>query len=306
MKKILLLQNVTKDNSVINFSDRTVKDIQIIEEEIYRTDIPKSIIKLLRHSNKQLAKIALGDWKKCSKFQYDELIVMESDVTVSILKTIKDLYIAKKILLYFINAVNEKNINLMKYAVENHYTVATYNLEDSRKYNMRYIHQCWNKQLVPRTEDNKFKYDLFFVGRAKNRYHDIIKIKEYAESLGLTTKFIIVSDNKEPFTQCEELAYKKCLEEMEKARVIVDIVGKGNIGLTWRPLEALFMKKKLITNYLGIDQYDIYKDNKRNIFLLGQDDLTLLKSFVLTPFIDEGIDTSKYDIEEWIKNLAVL
>lgn len=44
------------------------------------------------------------------------------------------------------------------------------------------------------------------------------------------------------------ISYQENLDNIRKSKCIVDVVQKGQIGLTLRPLESLFFKKKLLTN----------------------------------------------------------
>ena len=70
---------------------------------------------------------------------------------------------------------------------------------------------------------------------------------------------------------------------------------------SWRALEAMFYRKKLITNFKDIKEYDFYK--KDNIFIIGEDDLNNIKNFVNTGYVDipENI-IKKYTIDGWIEN----
>lgn len=307
MINILLLQNTVCGNGVIDFSNRNIEGYAIKQANIYKEDICPFGKKVLRRINTYFAKISLGDWKK-SKEKYDVLIIMESDATVEVLKAIKRLDISSTKILYFMNSVTKINKKLLDHAKKLGYIIATYNLKDSIQYNINYVHQCWNPELIP---SNMFmeqdrNVDLFFVGKAKNRYDSLIGLKRMAEKVGLTTKFIIISDKKKPGTQKEEIPYAQCLSQMKYTKVIVDIVGEGNIGLTWRPLEALFMKKKLLTNYREIEKYELYQENKANIFIIGKDNINKLYDFVKSPYVDKNLDLSKYDIENWLKKLVRL
>lgn len=246
MINILLLQNAVYGNGVIDFTNRNIEGYTIKQASVYEEDICLLGKKVLRRINAYFAKIILGDWKK-SREKYDILIIMESDATVEVLEAIKRLNISNSQVLYFMNAVTKTSMKLLNRAKQLGYIIATYNLKDSIQYDINYVHQCWNPELFPHkicmAQDRNV--DLFFVGKAKNRYDSLIELKKVAENIGLTTKFIIISDKGQPDTQKEEVPYVQCLSQMSYARAIVDIVGEGNIGLTWRPLEALFMKKKI-------------------------------------------------------------
>ncbi len=85
-----------------------------------------------------------------------------------------------------------------------------------------------------------------------------------------------------------------------KSKSILDFVSIGQSGLTIRPLEALFLKKKLITNDKFIKNFDFYHPD--NVFILGKDKMEYLSDFLEKPFIEiEESITSKYDFSNWIK-----
>ena len=69
-------------------------------------------------------------------------------------------------------------------------------------------------------------------------------------------------------------------------------------------LEALFFKKKLITNNRDIVNLQFY--NANNIFVLGIDKLENLKNFMDKPY--ENIEQKVidyYDFNEWLKRFEV-
>lgn len=96
------------------------------------------------------------------------------------------------------------------------------------------------------------------------------------------------------------ISYSEILNNISQSKCLVDIVQDGQEGLTYRPLEALFYNKKLITNNKTITEYDFYKEE--NIYILGKDARSL-KKFIESDFVpwNEKI-VKKYTIENWIKN----
>ncbi|WP_054639567.1 hypothetical protein [Lactococcus fujiensis] len=66
-----------------------------------------------------------------------------------------------------------------------------------------------------------------------------------------------------------------------------------------RPIEAGFLKKKLITNNLSIKKEPYYNSN--NIFILNENNHDQIKDFLENKF-DDSIDFENYEIENWLKN----
>lgn len=136
--------------------------------------------------------------------------------------------------------------------------------------------------------------DCFFCGLPKDRAEVLHRLRLLLEEQGLRCDFVV------PHTAGEKLTYLQYLDRLARSRCVVDIGQGGQTGLTRRPLEALFYRKKLITNNPEIRQYDFY--DPRNVFICGQDSPDRLKEFVESPFneIPEAI-REQYDVNQWIR-----
>ena len=85
---------------------------------------------------------------------------------------------------------------------------------------------------------------------------------------------------------------------------------KDQTGLTLRALEALFFRKKIITDNQDIKKYDFYNEN--NIYVLEnreneitKDEQKRIEKFLNKEFIEisEKIK-NKYTLENWINKIA--
>ena len=85
-----------------------------------------------------------------------------------------------------------------------------------------------------------------------------------------------------------------------QARCIVEIVHTGDPSCTLRPLEAMTIHRKLLTNNLAVRNYTFYRS--QNIFILGQDNLSLLSDFLHSPFELLPSDiVDSYDVNSWVE-----
>lgn len=178
---------------------------------------------------------------------------------------------------------------------------------DCKKYGFLYNNQVTIKAILPPLS---IEQDCLYVGHYKNS-RDIIleKLGDILYKSNLSYYFCIVSTNKTIQNNKyrnlsiinKEYTYSEILKCISKSKCIIELVDKNQNGITWKPLEALFYKKKLITNYYKIKDYDFY--DKRNIFILGKDNINNLKTFINTPYvpINEKI-IYKYTIDGWINN----
>ena len=101
----------------------------------------------------------------------------------------------------------------------------------------------------------------------------------------------------------EVLDYKEMLKEISCSDVLLEVQKKGQRGLTFRPFEALGMKKKLITNNPLIKEYDFYSEH--NICIIDPENITIPATFFSTPYreIDPQI-RAKYHFRHWFNKLV--
>ena len=197
-----------------------------------------------------------------------------------------------KITMYYWNVVNERN----KFILEdkNIDSFWTFDEFDSKKYNMKFSPQFYYP--YPFNDHSDIKYDVCFLGAAKDREQIILDIENTLKNSGLRTN-IIISHSGSNF-----ISYHNYLTMIFESKSVLDVVGDNQIGITLRCLESIFYKKKLITNNKNIINYDFYEKN--NVFIIGKDDVNDLKTFLETKYIDisEKIK-NKYSYEQWRKNM---
>lgn len=202
------------------------------------------------------------------------------------------------------NIIDHDSINDIKKAKKRGLKIYSFDKDDCLKYGIEY-----NFNLLPVFKIKEFSEinGCFFCGKDKNRFSTIEKLGQKIQEIGHEVNFIIVKDRhcKYPHESVTKLlnnniSYNDILDYISKSKCLVDIVQEGQTGLTYRPLEALFYNKKLITNNKSIIGYDFY--NKSNIYILGEDGRTL-QEFIESKFIpwDKKIVNS-YTIKYWIKN----
>lgn len=170
--------------------------------------------------------------------------------------------------------------------------LSTFDAYDAERYGLEYTGQYFCQ---PPQSREAITCDCFFCGLPKDRAKELEELRVLLEQSGLTCDFII------PHTPKEKVTYPEYLKRADRSRCIVDIAQSGQLGLTRRPLEALFYSKKLITNNPDLVKYDFY--NEENIFIFGRDKESRLRDFVRSPFIEipQSI-RQQYDINSWIQN----
>lgn len=226
-------------------------------------------------------------------WEYDIVVLGETGNSYNVAKYIKSIYPSMRIIVWFRNSVshtiNPQHFN--KAICE----VWSFDLDDCRKYGLQY-----NPQFYYKSSDignNKaLDFDVFFIGRDKGRLQLILDIEKILKEQGLQTKFCIVGYN------CSYMSYPEILEHISRSRAILDIQGSWQKGITLRPLEALFYKKKLITNSKEVENSDFY--NSENIKVVGNlDDLKGITGFLDSQYAEiESEIVDKYEYHSWLSH----
>ena len=298
MKKILFL---FERGYYFDYVDRPIEGYEIRQEKAWRNDMPSVFAKILRNLSYFTSRFTIGKWKD-EGIKYDGAIFPDWAANKFTVKYFGKHPIADRQILYYRNALDKKAKKTVKIARKYGWEVYTYNTSDVRNYGLKYNSQCWNKKLAEKVRAITIReQDVYFLGQTKSRYQDLCAVKKQLEEKGFKCLFRMVSNKGEPGTQKEHLSYKKYLIEAQKSIALLDIVEKDNWGLTLRPLEGLFLKKKIITNYTDIVHYDFYPSNKDNIFILNGNDYDGIEEFLKTPFKESGFDLNIYDKVEWMK-----
>jgi hypothetical protein len=174
------------------------------------------------------------------------------------------------------------------------FQVITYDELDAEKFGFRWHTQFFNirpYQQVTSLKDSSILYDFFFVGYAKNRVEEIESIRSLLSSY--TCKFVSVHSTS------EYIPYSVYMEMALQSRCLVEIVHTGDPSCTLRPLEAIAIHRKLLTNNPAVRHYSFFRH--QNIFILGEDDISRLPVFLHSPFEPLPSDVvDSYDVNSWV------
>lgn len=195
-----------------------------------------------------------------------------------------------KIILLFSNKVDEKKYNPFNIPG----TLCekwTSDKDDAEKYHMHlfegggYFRQWRVNKTTP-------VYDVFYIGKDKNRLAKLRKIESEMNNHGIKTLFYITWERswqkKDDGIHQPFLPYEGVLDYIGKSRAILHLLEGAQNGITIRIQESLIHKVKLITDDVNIVKYDFYNPN--NIFILGRDDMNGLKDFLDAPYEDVKSD----------------
>lgn len=169
--------------------------------------------------------------------------------------------------------------------------VYSFDRDDCEKYGM--IHSQSQYSKVDEIEPYKESYDLFFVGRAKNRLKLIKDIALKANNQNLKCGFFLLDVPKREREHIDGVTYidrvmpySAVLPMIMSSKCLLDIVQQGQTGYTMRVYESIFYNKKLITNNSTILGFSYYQKKFMKVF---NDISDIDFSFV------ENLDTAEYN-----------
>ncbi len=180
--------------------------------------------------------------------------------------------------------------------------IATFDPFDSDVFDINYIGQFFNFSGITSLNNKIPTYDFYFLGnkRCNSRIDILDEIESEVKKQGKTFNKLLRG-----VTITNYISYQKNLEHVSNCKCVIEVIRDNQTGLSLRALEALAMKKKLLTTNRNIVGADFYCSD--NIFIWGVDDVNRLADFIDTPYkeISESI-VSKYDTQNWIKRLLAI
>lgn len=156
---------------------------------------------------------------------------------------------------------------------------------------------------------NAQKPELYFVGLYwENREKKIDRFISEVSKMEVELSIFIQYNKKSEIKNLkikyikERISFLENLRNVEKADVLLDFVDPIHNGLSIRFFEAIYYKKKVITDNQTVKGYDFYHPD--NIFVLDEN-FDQIDSFLNTPYreLSEEI-VKKYGFSHWIKEIT--
>ena len=186
--------------------------------------------------------------------------------------------------------------------------VITYNVADSKKYNLILDRPCFPSFEKIDDKLGDFHSDLFFVGSNKGRLNDIYKVFELCRSNGIKCDFHVIGVPKEniKYSDCisfnKPIPYSEVLERSKKTNCILYIVQEEGSGVVLRDYEALTFNKLLLTNNTALELSGLY--SKEQVIWL--DELAKRKNDIIAGYKGSNALKIEYSLQNWIKWLEDL
>ncbi len=228
---------------------------------------------------------------------------------MSIIRYLREKFNGCKIVAYLGDIVPSFKFNLenLKRVFDR---VLSFDIKEADEYGLAWCLEPFSSNLVEELYNKKMpiKWDVTFVGAAKNRYEKIIEMYEILKIAGFTCDFHITGVKPQNRRYKDEIGYDymdfmTLLEHVNCSNCIAEILQDGGTSPTTRYSEAMLLEKNLLTDC----KYFKDKNNRtNNIFYF--EDVSELKNWDLDILREKNaIETSQYkkrlSIEEMIKTI---
>lgn len=184
----------------------------------------------------------------------------------------------------------------------------TFDKNDAQKYKWRLNSQFYfNLKLSPVIKgENK---SAFLACVDKGRYQIAKEIRNVLTGMGIECNFWLVKQKNNKYEKDDEewiknssLSYSVFLKNVQNSDIIIDLVQKGQSGITVRILEAIIAGKKIITNNVSIRGNELF--DKKNMYIWeDKSDMADLYQFLNDNKCEYDVSVvEKYMFDSWIEN----
>ncbi len=247
---------------------------------------------------------AYGDWTKDLK-KYKRIIIFDNAFDKNLANFLKKHFDGDVFVYSWNTAITSKQKSILLTA-KKYFPVYSFDKENCSKLDLNYASMVYSRDVVTSVLDKKsvITYDVVFLGWDKGRRKELYNLYCLFKKMDFRCYFLIRDNIKQKLHDDfmitnENTPYEEYLKILNSSSVIIDIQQKGQEGLTIRIVEAIFFRKKIITNKQDIDMYDFYNSN--NIFILGKDRFDDLEDFITSPYVDVPYEIErKYDLKYWV------
>ena len=285
------MTEVNKDNVIIIKAGGKSFPYNGIVKEGYNMETPyyeKGIIsRILREICFRIPFLPKKIWfnKKICNYDIQYVLIWDPLITVDFLLWISEKFPQAQLNFCYDNLVGKAR-HLLPNQIPLNYKIWSYDKNDCEKYNLHLTPTTYcTAYLKPKKET---KYDVLFVGRDKGRASFLLDFEQKMKDLGLRTCFVITKDgrfSKQKSFYEKEISYEEIIDLITQSRSILNVALPGQVGITVRDLESLFMGVKLLTTNKYIKNADFY--HKDNIFIIDEDySPNKILDFINRPYVE--------------------
>lgn len=187
---------------------------------------------------------------------------------------------------YWDDLVKENQKNALEYAKAHFDLVFTYDEQEAARYCIRYYPSFYSRIKLPEDNDNDIRYDICFVGNAKDRLSEILEAYDALASGGCRCRFVVNGVNsgnmkRLPMVEYNNpMPYRAVIELVLASRCILEINQRGASGQSLRVNEAAVYRRKLLSNNPNIRKLPQFNEENMRVYdrCITESDIEFVKS----------------------------
>ena len=161
-----------------------------------------------------------------------------------------------RIVVYYGDLVSKHRVNISD-VLNDTDLVCSFDSDDAKNNNISWVLEPFSESVVDLKElsqdKNPIRWDVTFVGQAKNRLKQIIEIYDLLRINGLKCDFHITGVKKKDRVYTESISYEPLsfmdlLRHVVSSRCILEVMQENGVSPTTRYTEAMLFDKNLLTN----------------------------------------------------------
>ena len=190
--------------------------------------------------------------------------------------------------------------------------ISSFDKLESEKFGMKFIPNFYLKKNIVVTDEEKIEYEFFTVMKYDGRFELLESLAKFLKEKNISYKFIVVAtqelESEYVEISKEYISLEKNYEYLSKSRGIVEIGHTEELsdlyqgGASFRIADAVGNRKKIITNYEFIKNYDIYSE--KDIGIISLKNIELDDKFLENHEINYSEESyNSYSGDSWIKKI---
>lgn len=192
----------------------------------------------------------------------------------------------------------EKFLNEKKYFNK----ISSFDKEDCYKYHLKYLANFYYYTDKP---NKNYLYDLYCIMGDESKQFVLENISKICYSKNIKSSLNLLAKHKQS-KDINILAkgknYSEVIKDYKNSKVTLELISKRNNAPTFRSIEVIGLKKKLITNNKNIVNEDFYNSN--NILVIDENDIDIPRHFFESSYEELPKEIyEKYSLKKWIKEL---
>ena len=231
------------------------------------------------------------------KKMFDQILIIRPDkISKSALFCLREN--TQELICYLFDGI--ENFKEQKKKISYFDVVYSYDKKDVGKYGFTFLtNYIYDDEIEKKTIVNL----AFNISSYDKRFPFLENLANYLKKNEVSFRFIVKKDKTIDHDLIEFSNRYLLIPEVKsiiaESLALVDIQKENQQGLSFRVFEALGYGKKIITNNQDIVTYDFYNPN--NIFVISEDNYTILNDFFESPYAEVSPEIlKKYHINNWI------